>query len=151
MPVKITTSTNSQTGKITSDDLSAMKYEFENNVTLSRSGGLPIIKKLAWYVTKAELDALFSLNKNGDEMPTVLEINFAVHLDQPNLCDQESLADGLTVVLQAKNNEHDKLETPDEYVVIPGYNTFTGQAITLRNLNGDNCCPSSKPKPPVGK
>lgn len=145
MPVKITTTTNSQTGRITNADLNKMKDDFENDIIITRGSGLPIVKKLAWYVTREELESFFSLNKNGTEEPTVIEINFAIHLNQLNLCDGEPLTDSITVVLQAKNNNHETVNANEEFVLIPGYDTFTGQAITLKNLHGAICCPSSKP------
>lgn len=148
MPVKISTRTDSNSGEITQEDLGIMKTHFEDGVILNPINGSPtVIKKIAWYLTREEVEKLFVLNRKDNIEPTILEINFAVHLNQPNLCDGSSLLNCLTFVLQVKDQNHNPVNSDEEYVLIPGYNTFTKEEITIKNLHGVICCPSSKPPP----
>lgn len=152
MPVKIvTTATNSLTGEITSSDLEKMKTDFIDDVDLVPANDRAvIIKKFAWYVTREEIEALFELSKtveNGEEKEVdLLEINFAVHLNQPRICDQTPLTDEFTVVLQCKNTDKEPSNPEAEFVLIPGYDNFPGgDDAAPGSFKNKNCCPSSRP------
>ena len=151
MPVKIVDTENSSlSGQITATDLEKMKTDFIDEVNLVPvNGRIAIKKKFAWYVTREEIEALFLLNKDGDTEADLLEINFAVHLNQPRICDESTfLTDGLTVVLQCTNTDKEPshaIEAP-EYVLIPGYDNFPGGVNTPPGgFKDKNCCPSSNP------
>ncbi len=149
MPVKIvTTATNSLTGEITPADLDKMKIDFIDEVNLvAVNGRTAIKKKFAWYVTREEVIALFDLNKNGDKEVDLLEINFAVHLNQPRICNPQTfLTDTLTVVLQCKTEQKDPSNPNAEFVLIPGYDNFPGGDDSgMGNVASKGCCPSSNP------
>ena len=146
MPVKISATTNPLTGEITNSDCLNMKSDFDINVGLPRLNGTgSVIKQIAWYVTREEIEELFvKMTLNGTP-PDMLEINFAVHL--PNTTDicGNSIGDNITVVMEAKDKNKHPIGINEQYVIIPGYNTNTGKEITLKSLHGASCCPSSKP------
>lgn len=153
MPVKIVNSTtNSLTGQITLSDLEKMKTDFIDEVNLVPVNGRTAIKKkFTWYVTREEIEALFELNKTveeGEEKEVdLLEINFAVHLNQPRICNPQTfLTDGLTVVMQCKTAQKDPSNPDAEFVLIPGYDNFPGGDDTgTESVPSKGCCPSSNP------
>ncbi|HEX5153146.1 MAG TPA: hypothetical protein VFW07_16965 [Parafilimonas sp.] len=149
MPVKIVdTITKSLKGEIKADDLGKMIDDFKNQVYLTPKGGRTTIEpKEAWYVTKEQIDALFALNEKDGLTPTLLEINFAVHLTgQKDICENP-LADSLTVVLRGTNDEKKPVNSGKEFVLIPGYSDFPGPGDDGQQTGvaGKGCCPSSRP------
>lgn len=156
MPVKILTpdeinagkATNSLTGQITPDDLSAMKYAFATWIkgTLPPlPNGSPIIARLGWFITKEQLDGLFNLyaTQKG-EQAVLLEMTCAVHLAQPSICGEQSVQNQLTVVLEAKKDRTEQASTV-QFVLIPGYDDFPGTPDDQKEALQAACCPSSKP------
>lgn len=148
MPVKIvSTATLSKEGMINENDLKIMleQFEKESEVVPSSNRG-PITKKLGWYVTRKEVEALFASNLDSDgNQAVLLEINFAINNDSiTDVCDN-SIANQLTVILRAKTNEKRPLNESEEFVLIPGFDNFPIDGSKMKSLFGTGCCPSSRP------
>lgn len=154
MPVKISTTTNPSTGEIQEQDLARMKSEFDINTEVRRSNpGNPIIKKIAWYISRAELEELITLMSVDSKKPELLEINFAINLSGVNDVCGHPISDSITLVIEAKTEDKESIAKNPEYIIIPGFKSNTTELTTLKMLKlagpeprqNKDCCPSSKP------
>jgi hypothetical protein len=142
MPVKIIAGlTNNATGVVNSLDLATMKSDFIDHTSLNATGTRTVgVKTHHCFLYKQQIEDLFDLLPGT----SILKINFALHIDPTNECN-EQYGNSLTVVLEAAEDNATRTARNgiNDYVLIPAYANRSGARTEAATVNSGNpCCPS---------